>query len=204
LSRNSAAVDQLIQDAQAAGASPITTREVAGEFGDVFTQGRKQAQLGRSDPRPAVVGRLRAFDAKNPAGISLPRAQELKGEAQDLATRAYRAADLGHPVTDLSAASDEAMARGLRKGIETRVPKVGPVNAESQELIGLLRAIEDATRRNVPGVGSLRTLLGDFAPSMASRGGIALERTGRSGVMPAVPAAFKTALLAALGQGGSE
>jgi hypothetical protein len=198
LRSNSASVDKLLADAEAAGAAPLTTKEVASEFGDVFQQGRRQTQIGKPDPRPAVVGRLKAFNARNPNGIPLTRAQELKGEAQDLATRAYRAEDLGNPINDLSAASDKAMARGLRKGIETRVPDVGPINADSQELIGLLRAVEDATRRNVPGVGSLRSLLGDFMPSVASRSGIALDRAGRS---PLVPAAFRTALLAALGQG---
>ncbi len=198
LRSNSASIDQLLADAQAAGAPPITAREVAGEFGDVFQQGRRQADIAKTDPRPAVVGRLTKFGQRHPGGIDLPRAQALKGEAQDAATRAYRAEDLGHPITDLSAASDKAMARGLRTGIERRVPAVGPINVESQEMIGLLRALEDANMRNVPGVGSLRTLLGDFMPSVASRGGIAMDRTGRS---PAVPAAFRTALLAALGQG---
>jgi len=75
------------------------------------------------------------------------------------------------------------------------VPGVADVNKHTQELIGLTRALEDATRRNVPGVGSLRTLLGDFAPSMASRGGIALDRAGG---LP-LPASMRTAaLLAAL------
>lgn len=196
LSLSADKVKRLIADAEAAGAPPVTTREVASEFGDVFQQGRRQAQLGKPDPRPPVVGRLRAFDARNPNGIPLTRAQELKGEAQDLASRAYRAEDLGNPINDLSAASDKAMARGLRQGIETRVPEVGPLNQRSQELIGLERALEDATRRNVPGVGSVRTLLGDFAPNVASRAGIGFDRAGK------VPFhdAFRTALLALLGQ----
>lgn len=187
---------QMISAADAAGAPPVTTKEVAQQFGDVFKQGRNQAALGRPDPRPAVLDRLQAFDAKNPNGIPLLRAQDLKSEAQDLASRAYRAQDLGHPITDLSAASDKAMASGLRQGIEARVPGVAGVNAHTQELIGLKRALEDALRRNVPGVGSIRSLLGDFAPSAASHVGIGADRLGRSGVMPA---SFKTALIAALG-----
>jgi hypothetical protein len=194
LSGNSAKAKQLIGDAQAAGASPIQPREVATEFGDVFQQGRRQAQLGRPDPRPAVLQRLQDFGARNPTGIPLDRAQELKGEAQDLASRAYRAADRGGPMTDLSAEADKAMARGLRGGIEKRVPGIKDVNADSQNLIGLSRAIEDATRRNVPGVGSLRTLLGDFAPATASFGAIGLDRMGRA----PLPASFRTALIAAL------
>jgi len=187
----------MIADAQAAGAAPIPTKEVASEFGDVFKQGRRQAQLGRPDPRPAVLQRLQAFDTKHPGGIPLDTAQPLKGEAQDLASRAYRAQDLGHPITDLSAASDEAMARGLRKGIEARVPGVGKVNAHTQSLMGVDRALEDALRRNVPGLSNVRALLGDFIPATASSVGIGLDRTGRSQL---TPAAFRTALLAALGQ----
>ena len=195
ITQSSGRAKQMIADAEAGGASPLQPKEVATAFGDVFKQGRNQAALGRPDPRPAVMQRLQTFGQRNPNGIPLSRAQELKTEAQDLASKAYRAEDLGHPITDLSAASDKAMATGLREGIEKRVPGVADVNKHTQELIGLTRALEDATRRNVPGVGSLRTLLGDFAPSMASRGGIALDRAGG---LP-LPASMRTAaLLAAL------
>jgi len=188
---------QMVADAHAAGASPITTKEVAREFGDVFKQGRQQAQLGRPDPRPAVLQRLKAFDARHPAGINLDVAQPLKGEAQDLASRAYRAQDLGHPITDLSAASDEAMARGLRKGIEARVPGIDKVNSHTQELIGVNRALEEALRRNVSPIGGPRALLGDFVPAASSTVGLGLDRLGRSKISSA---AMRTALLAALGQ----
>lgn len=189
---------QLISDAEMAGAPPVQTSDVAAEFGDVFKQGRAQAELGRPDPRPAVHERLRTFDAKNPAGIPLSRAQVLKSEAQDLATKAYRAEDMGHSITDLSTASDAAMARGLRKAIEARVPAVADVNARTQELIGLQRAQEDALRRNVPGVGSIRTLLGDFIPGVSSTAAIAADRSvGATRPM-------LRALLTALGQGGEQ
>jgi hypothetical protein len=191
---------QMIADAEAGGAAPVTAKEVAGQFGDVMQQGQRQASLGRPDPRPPVVDRLKSFAAKHPNGITLTKAQGLKEEAQDLASRAYRAEDLGHPLTDLSAASDRAMATGLQKGIEARVPSVKDVNAHTRELIGLTRALEDATRRNVPGVGSIRTLLGDFVPSVSSELGIRASQLGRSA---ALPASFRTALIAAL-SGGDE
>jgi hypothetical protein len=197
LSASASKAKQMIADAEAAGAPPIQPKEVAREFGDVFQQGQRQAQLGRPDPRPAEVARLKSFSAKNPNGIPLGRAQALKGEAQDLASKAYRAEDMGHPISDLSAAGDKAQARGLRKGIEARVPGIADVNTRSQELIGLLRTLEDANRRNVPGVGSIRSLLGDFVPSVSSRGGIAADR------MSALPFndALKTALIALMGSG---
>jgi hypothetical protein len=195
LAGNSAKAKQLIADAHAAGAPPIKPQEVAREFGQVFQQGRRQAQLGRPDPRPAVVDRLKTFGAKNPNGIPLDQAQALKGEAQDLASRAYRAADRGGPMTDLSAESDKAMARGLRGAIESRVPGVKGVNAHSQELIGLDRALDDASFRNVPGVGLIRTMLGNFAPGTASGAAIAADRAGH------LPwnETLKAALIAAMG-----
>jgi hypothetical protein len=186
---------QMVADAEAAGAPPIPTKEVAGSLKDVMREGRQEVQLGRPDPRPPVVGRLRAFAAQHPNGIPLTKAQGLKEKAQDLATRAYRAEDLGHPINDLSAAADQAQAAGLQKGIEARVPGVGEQNANTRELIGLSRALEDATQRNVPGVGSLRSLLGDFIPSVSSGLGIAADRA--SG-MP-FNNALKAALIAALG-----
>jgi hypothetical protein len=195
LKSNSAKIQQLIADAEASGASPIAPKEVAGEFGDVMRQGARQAQLGRPDPRPDVVSRIKSFSGKNANGIPLGRAQELKSEAQDLASRAYRAADRGGPMTDLSAEADKAMARGLRGGIEKRVPAVKDVNADSQQLIGLSRALEDASFRNVPGVGFIRTLLGNFAPGTTSGMAIGAHRAGG---LP-FNDAMKTALIAALG-----
>lgn len=189
--------DTMIADAEAAGAPRIPTSEVTPEFTPVLEQAERQLDLGRPDPRGDVWERVMAFNRRHPSGINLTRAQPLKGEAQDLASRAYRAADRGGPMTDLAAEGDKAMARGLRGAIEARVPGVAKVNAESQDLIGLMRALEDASRRNVPGVGSVRTLLGDFMPAASSRGAIALDRLGRSNV---TSPAFRSALLAMLGQ----
>lgn len=194
--QSAAKARQMITDAEAGGASRIQPKEVAGQFGDVMQQGQRQAALGRPDPRPPVVARLKSFSGHNPNGIPLSKAQLLKEEAQDLASKAYRAEDMGHPINDLSAAADKAQAGGLQKAIEARVPGVGGVNAHTRELIGLARALEDATARNVPAVGNIRALLGDFVPATSSRVGISAHRLGSSGVLPA---SFKTALIAALG-----
>jgi hypothetical protein len=197
LSESAQKAKDMIAAAEAAGAPPIDPKEVAREFKDVFQQGKNQFQLGRKvDPRLEEIERLKNFAARNPNGIPLLRGQVLKQEAQDAASKAYRAQELGHPITDLTAAGDKAQARGFRKAIEARVPGVDAVNARSQQLIGLARTLEDANRRNVPGVGSLRSLLGDFVPSVSSRAGIVLDRTGRSSL---TPASFRTALIAALG-----
>jgi hypothetical protein len=105
---------------------------------------------------------------------------------------------MGHPITDLSAASDKAMASGLRKGIEARVPGVADVNSQTQDLLGLQRSLEDALRRNVSGVGGPRTILGDFMPNVSSRGAILANQIGQSTL---IPQALKAALIAALGGG---
>lgn len=190
----------LIAEATAAGAPNVTTQEVANEFGPVWQKGRMQADLGRPDPRPAVIAKLKTFDARNPSGIPVARAQQLKTEAQDLASRAYRAEDRGGALTDLSADADKAMATGLRKGIEARVPDIADVNSRTQDLIGLERGLEDASYRNHPGVGVIRTLLGGFAPGATSGLAIGADRAAAAGG-PSFTQALKAALVAALGGG---
>lgn len=191
----------LVAEAKAAGAAPIRPKDVAiqGGMRDVNQRAGLRASSGLPDERPLLTGRLRAMQTANPNGIDILKAQDMKGELQDLASRVYRAQDKGNPVLDLSADTNAALARGLRHQIGANaeavgVPGVHAANARTQELMGLTRALEDATKRNVPGVGSIRTLLGDFVPSVASAGGIGLDRAGA-----AMPAAFRTALLALFG-----
>lgn len=76
--------------------------------------------------------------------IPLTEAQALKREAQDLATAAYRAEERGAPINAIEAATDQAMAKALRTGIEARVPAVGAINEETQRRLGVRRLVEDA------------------------------------------------------------
>jgi hypothetical protein len=136
------------------------------------------------------------FLSQRPTPLTLTEAQRLKQAEQALADSAYRAEQMGNPVNGVDPQFHQGVARGAREAIEQRAPEVIPLNKRTQGLIGLSRAIEDATRRNVPGVGSLRTFLGDFAPNAASRVGIAADRLGTSGTLPP---SLKAALIAALG-----
>jgi hypothetical protein len=205
LSESASKAKGLIQDAQAAGAAPIRIKDVAGSggIGEVNQRAAVRARTGLSDERPAITGRIKAMQAQNPNGITLDRAQTMKGELQDLAGRVYRAQEKGAPVLDLSADTNAALARGLRSEIAKSaeaagVPGVHAANERTQEMIGLNRAMEDANRRNIPGVGSIRSLLGDFIPSVSSTAAIEAHRIGQSS---ALPNSLRAALIAALGGG---
>lgn len=194
---------QLVADAKAAGAAPILPKDVAidGGMREVNQRASLRAAGGRPDERPVLTARLRGMKAANPNGIAIDKAQNMKGEFQDLASRVYRAEDKGAPVLDLSADTDSVIARGLRAGVDKSAaaagfPGVNTANTRTQELMGLTRALEDATRRNVPGVGSLRSLLGDFMPATASVAGIGLDRVGGSSL---TSHAIRTALLSMFG-----
>jgi hypothetical protein len=166
------------------------------------------AKRGLSGARSAVADRALAGDALGELGdmeqrflqqrtvpMSLQQAQRMKRAEQDLAEAAYAARRSGGPVNSSQQQFHEGIARGAREAIEHRAPEVIPMNKRSQELIGLNRALEDASFRNVPGVGLVRTMLGNFAPGMASGAAIGIDRASK------VPfnAALKTALIAALG-----
>lgn len=96
-----------------------------------------------------------AATASRELGIPLTRAQELKRTAQDAADMAFNAERKGNPITSLSSHDgflspevDKAVARGLQKAIEKRVPEVAAVNSRTRDLGGLTSALEDAADRN--------------------------------------------------------
>lgn len=180
--------------AAAPTAPPIrVATEVGKETIPIMQRAGLRAATGLPDESGDIVQRVRAMQHANPGGITLEQAQKMKGELQDLASQVYRAQDKGAAITNLGADTNAAMARGLRGAIEQRVPGLDAVNGRTQDLIGLQRAMEDATRRNVPGVGSLRSLLGDFMPATASSLAIGADRAA-----PAAPTLLR-ALLARLG-----
>jgi hypothetical protein len=91
---------------------------------------------------PAIPG-----TPARPGAISLVDAQARKEAAQDAAEKAYRARALGHQVSDIDAMTDEGLASAYRQAIEQRVPQVAAQNANTQSLIGLTRALDDAELR---------------------------------------------------------
>ena len=215
--------DTLIAAAEKGGASPVTPREVVREFRPVAQKMRNQTALGLPNDTPALAQRAKAFASQNQGGIPLTKAQALKREAQDLADTAYKARDRGAVINSMEALTNESQARGLRAAIERRVPAVGPVNARTQELMGVLRGAEHASgtghvlsRLGGVGAGAVIGSSGGTVPALAAAGagsmlttpsgltaaGIGLKRVGQ-----AVDAkALRAALMALLAnqQGGSE
>lgn len=183
-SRNQA--DALLANAEKAGASAVSPRKVVTALRPVKAKMKTQAALGLPDETPALAQRAKTFAARNRGGIPLTKAQTLKREAQDLAETAYKARDKGATINSLEALTNEAQARGLREGIESIVPAVGPVNARTQSLMGLTRGAEHASetghilsRLGGIGGGALLGSAGGMLPAVAGAGaGLALSTPG--------------------------
>lgn len=152
--------DDTIARAQAAGAGNVPTADVVSEFAPVVTELRKRIRIGQPSQLPAVGARSRQIVATNPSGIPLTEAQELKRAAQDAAAGAYRQLNTG-AIGELSAndLTHRAVASGLRRGIEKKVPEVIPINQRTQALGGVRQMVEDAVGRtgnnNVIGMSDL-------------------------------------------------
>jgi hypothetical protein len=136
--------DAMIASAQAGGAKPIAPIEVLRELRPVGQKIRTQEGLGLPSEMPALMTRAKSFMGRGP--LDLQQAQALKKEAQDLATTAYKARDKGAVINSIEALTNEGQARGLRKGLESRVPGLGDVNARTQSLIGVRDAAEHASQ----------------------------------------------------------
>ena len=141
--------------------APMPAREALTQLRPVVTELRRRADIGQPNQLAAVGERGRRLLARHPQGIDLSRAQELKRTAQTAAQGAYKARNLGVQ-KELGANDllDEAVARGLRGGIERRVPDVIPINAQTQSRIGVDRMVGDAVGRegNTLAVSGLRDL----------------------------------------------
>lgn len=194
----------VIAAAEQAGAPPVSVREIAQEVRPVRDTAKLRAKLGKPDETPAIAARIKGIKAANPNGIPLTEAQTLKSEAQDLASRTFRAIDRGNVVNDIDALTDKGVATGLRKGIEARVPEVAPINQHTQQLMGLTRALEDAEARSggVVGLNPANWLSG-LAPGIGSRLTFGADRVAQ-GVQAPVARTLRQALLAALAGDSAE
>lgn len=177
-------------------------------MGDPNAKASRRAALGEPDLRPALRERIEALKKAYPTGdIPLPEANALKREAQELA---YESAKDNLSVQK---SAQQATARGLRRGIEDKVPDVGPMNAKEQDLLGASRTLREAEDRQLPyahilsllaggtvgltahplqGLGLAALGMGASSPAVGTRLGIGLDRVGR--VAGAKPSA-KTALI---------
>lgn len=221
----------MVQKADAQGMQGVTPKDVTSEFKPVVETLRRRADIGQPSELPKVGARGKAIvntASRHGGDIPLTRAQGLKEEAQEAAAGAYRVRDTGAKkqlgADDLL---DEAVAKGLRKGIERQVPGVGPQNARTQRLLGGRNAVEDAVEREAnnnmvggmrdigaliagfggtavggPGLGAVGAgiVRGLATPSIGSRVAIGLNEASRLGLDDAV----QRALMVVMSQGSHE
>lgn len=217
-----------VEQAQNQGMRGVAPNQVLDEFKPVVEELRKRVDIGQPSELARVGQRGKAImkTSAGPTGdIPLVRAQALKETAQDASSGAYRALERGGQ-KQLSGDDllDTAVARGLRKGIESRVPAVASHNQRTQSLIGVKRALEDAIERdaNTIGIGGAKDTLAMMAgggayaagagplavplgvgtrlmttPSTGSMAAIGLNEASQSG---ALDAATRAAILGMLSQ----
>jgi hypothetical protein len=223
-SRNTAM--DMVRAAEQQGTQGVVPKDVISEFAPVVQELRKRIDIGQTGNMAQVGARGKAIlrtAGRGGGDIPLTRAQALKETAQDASSGAYRAMERGGQ-KQLSADDllDTAVARGLRQGIERKVPGVGPQNKITQGLIGGRNALEDALEResNNLGIGGAKDALAMMAgggaiaagagpmaaplaittrllatPSTGSMAAIALNEASKSGVLDASTRAALLALL---------
>ena len=128
--------------------APIQPSELLDDVMPVVRRGETRAAMGMADTTTDdIVSQLARMEKANPGGIRVDKGQVFKEEAQGLSSGAYKSRALGNDVNSLSAETNEAVAKGLRKAIEDRVPAIGPTNARTQRLVGSRKAIKEAEER---------------------------------------------------------
>ena len=148
---------------------------------------QRAAEVARGTmPRDARPLRRLAdeFAAENAAPFDLLRAQELKDQAAEAAARLYRTGKGPN-----KAVYNERLARGLREAVESRVPGVRGLNAETQTNLALREALTQALDKESR---SSRYTMGGLIDSPRLWGLIAhgLDNTGT-----AIPPTLRAALL---------
>jgi hypothetical protein len=123
--------DKMLADAQAAGVPGVPRGAVAKSvLGTPKDTAQMRVRLGKADQTPNLTDEAKAIFKNNPSEIPLTDAQAMKREAQTLAYEA------GTDNQSVQKAAEIEKAKALRAGIENRVPAVGPVNEQSQRLLG--------------------------------------------------------------------
>lgn len=218
----------MVKSAEDAGTQGVIAKDVLSEFAPVVKELRKRVDIGQASELGRVGQRgkrILATTARTGGDIPLTKAQALKETAQDASRGAYRAMERGGQ-KQLSADDllDTSVARGLKQGIERKVPGVQAQNARTQTLIGGKEALADAVEReannNMIGgmrdIGALVAGIGGTAaggpvmgaagagilramatPSVGSRVAIGINEASKLGLDDAV----QRALLVAMSQG---
>jgi hypothetical protein len=192
--------DAILADAQQAGASPVSPREIVQQFRPLRDEVKRRAANANPDA-PAqmqeIVGRAKALKASG--SKDLVENQALKRQAQSDANSAFRAQDKGAVIKDTTAKLDKAVAVGRQIGAEKRAPAVKAVNQRTKGLMGLEEALEDAEARSGAGIMNLNPLswLGNMVPSGASRATFAADAAAQ-GVQGTQAKLIRQALLSLL------
>lgn len=144
--------DAMIDAAGAAGARPVGAMDIVPEFADVSRVTKNRVDVGAVKPTEfqKILERVHTIidtTARN-GGLDVRRAQELKRTAQKAAEEAYVQMQKGGKQSlgteDLLNA---AVARGLKRAIEVRVPGVKAQNELSQQLLAQLEVLNKAVGR---------------------------------------------------------
>lgn len=134
-----------VQRAEAAGAKPVTMRPVLKSLQSV------EQNVANQPLREVDLGTLRTIRnqtlKENPAPLSLTQAQQMKQAAQRVAGEGYKKIARGGDINSVPLDANMAIASGLKTAIERRVPDIGPLNAQTQKLIGVNRMVEAANER---------------------------------------------------------
>ena len=177
----------------AAHGSMVNPREIAQRgLGEVRSELSNRALT--DDATGALDALQQRFLAQRGQPMTLQDVQAMKQAEQELANAGYRAEDAGNPVNAIETRFHQGVARGSRAAIEDRVPSVGPLNAQTQDLMGVQQAIENATMRNPS--PTLRGITTDLMPGLLSSAAIKANQAA-----PYVAPTLLRSLLAALGGG---
>lgn len=152
LEASAANTDALLAKADAAGAPKVTPNQITPAMQEPMVKAWERTKAGGVDERPALASRTQAIQQNMGAGVKLPAANRVKRQAQTLADSAYRAQERGAIIKDLDALADKNVAAAYQKAIETNAASVGvegikESNKQTQSLIGLAQALEDATQQ---------------------------------------------------------
>lgn len=174
-----------MQMVDAAGdAAPITDADIVGPaLKKAIEAAKRQKAVGENPNMLALSDRMKNLTKTFAGGMSPREAQPLKETAQDLAATAYKAQDKGAVINSLDALANKDTAAAIQKAIESRVPGVGPQNAKTRELLGLLKALEDSdTARLAAGPPGIFDIIQRIPtnPRALSIGGIVADRGGKA------------------------
>lgn len=140
----------LLEQAEAVGAPRVTAAQITPALEKPIRRAGLRVKGGASDDRPALRARQKQLRRELQFGQRLTKANRIKTEMQTLADSAFRAQERGALIKDLDALADQNVAQAYRRAIEVNAAKVGVMqvaesNRQTQALIGLAQALEEAT-----------------------------------------------------------